>query len=108
MALEGGEPVGCAGCRRADCLASWYVVYFHLFARLICAAISEGHGDAALFLILEGADTSKKSSDGLLPIDTAPDPKVRNFILDGVEKSESKDLNPTDEDAVEAQKLNSA
>jgi 26S proteasome non-ATPase regulatory subunit 10 len=46
-------------------------------------AIAEGHGDAALFLILEGADTSKKDSEGTLALDTAPDAKVRSFILDG-------------------------
>lgn len=46
-------------------------------------AVAEGHGDAALFLILEGADTSKKDSDGRFALDTAPDAKVRSFIVDG-------------------------
>jgi len=40
-------------------------------------AISEGHGDAALYLLREGADSEKKDLDGRLAIDTAPDLKVR-------------------------------
>jgi hypothetical protein len=40
-------------------------------------AISEGHGDAALYLLREGADGEKKDADGRLAIDTAPDLKVR-------------------------------
>ncbi len=58
---------------------------------LICEAVSEGHGDAALFLIVEGADTTKKDLDGQLAMDTAPDLKVKEFILDGIKRSESKD-----------------
>jgi len=46
-------------------------------------AIAEGHGDAALFLILEGADSAKKDGEGRFALDTAPDAKVRSFILDG-------------------------
>jgi hypothetical protein len=34
-------------------------------------------------LILEGADTTKKSGEGQFALDTAPDAKVRQFILDG-------------------------
>ena len=40
-------------------------------------AVSEGHGDAALYLLREGADSEKKDLDGRLAIDTAPDLKVR-------------------------------
>jgi 26S proteasome non-ATPase regulatory subunit 10 len=40
-------------------------------------AVSEGHGDAALHLLREGADSEKKDLDGRLAIDTAPDLKVR-------------------------------
>jgi 26S proteasome non-ATPase regulatory subunit 10 len=40
-------------------------------------AISEGHGDAALLLLKEGAESNKKDIEGRLAIDTAPDSKVR-------------------------------
>jgi hypothetical protein len=40
------------------------------------AAISEGHGDAALLLLREGAESDKKDLDERLAIDTAPDAKV--------------------------------
>lgn len=39
-------------------------------------AISEGHGDAALFLLKQGAETDKRDNDGKLAIDLAPDSKV--------------------------------
>lgn len=34
-------------------------------------------GDAAVTLLKEGADTSKRDSDGFLAIDLAPDKEVR-------------------------------
>ncbi len=40
-------------------------------------AISEGQGAAALFLLKAGAETDKKTVDGYLAIDMAPDAKVR-------------------------------
>ncbi|KAG2415487.1 hypothetical protein HFD88_006678 [Aspergillus terreus] len=43
-------------------------------------AISEGHGDAAITLLKAGAETDKRSSDGLLAIDMAPDAKVSRFL----------------------------
>ncbi|KZF26306.1 ankyrin [Xylona heveae TC161] len=43
-------------------------------------AISEGHGDAALLLMKAGAETDKRDTDGKLPIDLAPDNKIRDFI----------------------------
>jgi 26S proteasome non-ATPase regulatory subunit 10 len=46
-----------------------------------CEAVSEGHGDAALYLLREGADSAKKDMDGRLAIDTAPDLKVRSIGL---------------------------
>lgn len=39
-------------------------------------AILEGHGEAALVLLRAGAEADKRDSDGRLPIDLAPDPKV--------------------------------
>ncbi len=41
-------------------------------------AISEGHGDAAMTLLKAGAETDKRSVDGQLAIDMAPDAKVRH------------------------------
>jgi len=41
------------------------------------AAISEGHGDAALLLLQNGADTNKKDMDGHVAIELVPDAKVR-------------------------------
>ena len=50
---------------------------------LTAGAVSEGHGDAALYLLKEGADSEKKDLDGRLAIDTAPDQKVRlQYALD--------------------------
>lgn len=40
------------------------------------AAISEGHGDAAMVLLKAGAETDKRDVDGNLAIDLAPDKKV--------------------------------
>lgn len=39
-------------------------------------AVSEGHGDTALLLLKEGAETDKRDVDGNLAIDLAPDNKV--------------------------------
>jgi 26S proteasome non-ATPase regulatory subunit 10 len=39
-------------------------------------AISEGHGDAAVLLLKEGAESGKKDREGALAIDLAPDSKV--------------------------------
>lgn len=39
-------------------------------------AISEGHGDAALFLLKEGAETDKRDVNKHLAIELAPDTKV--------------------------------
>ncbi|MCJ1468660.1 hypothetical protein MMC07_007289 [Pseudocyphellaria aurata] len=49
-------------------------------------AISEGHGDAALFLLKAGAETDKKDVDEHLAIDLAPDTKIRKFILQAAER----------------------
>ncbi|KAL9049705.1 MAG: hypothetical protein Q9162_007077 [Coniocarpon cinnabarinum] len=49
-------------------------------------AVVEGHGDAALELIKAGAVASKRDVDGRLPIDCAPDDKVRDFVLREAEK----------------------
>jgi 26S proteasome non-ATPase regulatory subunit 10 len=40
-------------------------------------AISEGHGDAALLLLQNGAEIDKRDADGHLAIELAPDAKVR-------------------------------
>lgn len=39
-------------------------------------AVSEGHGDAAAFLLKEGAEHDKRDSNGNLAIQLAPDVKV--------------------------------
>lgn len=40
-------------------------------------AIAEGHGDTAVLLLKRGAESDKKDSEGKLPIELAPDKKVR-------------------------------
>ncbi|KAL2207409.1 ankyrin [Sarocladium strictum] len=49
-------------------------------------AVAEGHGDAAVALLKEGADASIKNSAEELPLDLAPDKEVRNYILQGAER----------------------
>lgn len=49
-------------------------------------SIAEGRGDAALALLKAGAETDKKDSNGALPIDLAPDAKIRNYILRAAEE----------------------
>ncbi len=44
-------------------------------------AIGEGHGDIAVELMREGADSGKRDSEERLPLDHAPDKSVRQFIL---------------------------
>jgi len=39
-------------------------------------AISEGHGDAAVSLILSGAETDRRDSEGNLAVDLAPSKDV--------------------------------
>ncbi|KAI5304698.1 hypothetical protein KEM56_006090 [Ascosphaera pollenicola] len=54
-------------------------------------AIAEGHGDCAVMLIKEGAETDKENIDGDLAINLAPDQKVRDFIVQSA-KREGVDL----------------
>ena len=42
----------------------------------VLLAISEGHGEAAMILLREGADSDKEDQDGFLPIALAPDRSV--------------------------------
>lgn len=49
------------------------------------AAISEGHGDAAIALLKAGADSKKEDRDGQLPLSLAPDAKIREFLLQSAE-----------------------
>ncbi|KAM0722890.1 hypothetical protein Q7P37_001088 [Cladosporium fusiforme] len=44
-------------------------------------AIAEGHGDAAVVLLKAGAETDKRDGEGRLAIETAPDAKVREYVL---------------------------
>ena len=60
---------------------------------LLSAAISEGHGDAAISLLKAGADPKKEDRDGQLPLSLAPDAKIREFILTSAER-EGIDLEP--------------
>lgn len=48
-------------------------------------AISEGHGDVAVELLKQGADSGKKDADDRLSINCAPDQGVREFVLRGAE-----------------------
>jgi 26S proteasome non-ATPase regulatory subunit 10 len=48
-------------------------------------AVSEGHGDAAVFLLKEGAQSDKRDSEGNLAIQLAPDVKVcQEIIMEGL------------------------
>jgi len=49
-------------------------------------AISEGHGDGAVFLLKEGAQSDKRDSEGNLAIQLAPDVKIKTFILQSAER----------------------
>lgn len=49
-------------------------------------AIAEGHGDTALQLLKAGADSDKKDGLGKVPIQLAPDEKVRKYILRAAEE----------------------
>jgi 26S proteasome non-ATPase regulatory subunit 10 len=49
-------------------------------------AISEGHGDAAIFLLSQGAEWEKKDGEGRLAIELAPDAKVRGYVLQSAER----------------------
>ncbi|KAF8542096.1 ankyrin repeat-containing domain protein [Trichophaea hybrida] len=40
-------------------------------------AVAEGHGDAAVMLLKRGADSGAKDREGKLPIEMAPDRKVK-------------------------------
>ncbi|KAL2118940.1 hypothetical protein VTJ04DRAFT_5899 [Mycothermus thermophilus] len=44
-------------------------------------AVAEGHGDAAIALLKAGAETDKKDVDGYLPLDMAPGPDVKKYII---------------------------
>lgn len=44
-------------------------------------AISEGHGDVAVALLKDGADSGKKDSDDRLAIDCAPGGTVRAYVM---------------------------
>ncbi|KAJ5107413.1 hypothetical protein N7456_004088 [Penicillium angulare] len=49
-------------------------------------AVSEGHGDAAIFLLKSGAEADKRDNDGRLAVDLVPDDKVRQYILQTAER----------------------
>ncbi|KAI9669929.1 MAG: hypothetical protein M1831_006965 [Alyxoria varia] len=48
-------------------------------------AIAEGHGDTAMLLLRVGAEADKQDGEGRLPIDMAPDDKIRDFIMRSAE-----------------------
>jgi 26S proteasome non-ATPase regulatory subunit 10 len=54
-------------------------------------AVSEGHGDAALMLLLAGAEFDKEDGEGKRALDLAPDSKTRKFIVQAAER-EGMDL----------------
>lgn len=49
-------------------------------------SISEGHGDAALLLLMRGAEFDKEANDGSLALSLAPDAKTRSFIVQAAER----------------------
>ncbi|KAF2202721.1 ankyrin repeat domain-containing protein [Delitschia confertaspora ATCC 74209] len=49
-------------------------------------AVSEGHGDAALFLLTQGAEWDKKDHEGHVALELAPDAKTRKYILQAAER----------------------
>lgn len=49
-------------------------------------AICEGHGDAALLLLTQGADFEKEDRDGRRALDLVPDVKTRSFIVQAAER----------------------
>lgn len=49
-------------------------------------AVSEGHGDAALFLLQRGAEWEKKDSWDKVALEYAPDAKTRSFIVQSAER----------------------
>ncbi|KAF2746455.1 putative proteasome regulatory particle subunit [Sporormia fimetaria CBS 119925] len=49
-------------------------------------AVSEGHGDAALVLLLAGAEFEKEDKEGKRALELAPDAKTRRFIVQAAER----------------------
>jgi 26S proteasome non-ATPase regulatory subunit 10 len=49
-------------------------------------AISEGHGDVAVELLIAGAESDKKDKAERLAIQCAPDASVRKFITAAAER----------------------
>lgn len=44
----------------------------------MCSAVAEGHGDAAVFLLQNGAEHDKQDRDGNVALALSPDDKVRS------------------------------
>lgn len=49
-------------------------------------AVGEGHGDAAMALLLAGAEFDKEDREGKRALEVAPDGKTRTFILKAAER----------------------
>jgi 26S proteasome non-ATPase regulatory subunit 10 len=49
-------------------------------------AVSEGHGDAALLLLVQGADWEKEDGQGRRALEYCPDAKTRRFIVMSAER----------------------
>lgn len=49
-------------------------------------AMAEGHGDAALLLLMRGADFEKKDANDHLALDLVPDEKTRKYLLQAAER----------------------
>lgn len=49
-------------------------------------AISEGHGDVAVELLIAGAESDKKDKDGRLAIQCAPDASILRFVEAAAER----------------------
>lgn len=49
-------------------------------------AISEGHGDAALCLLMAGAEWDRKDSEGRVALECAPDKKTRVYVVQAAER----------------------
>ncbi|OAQ98922.1 hypothetical protein LLEC1_01088 [Akanthomyces lecanii] len=49
-------------------------------------AVAEGHGDAAVALLKEGADVAIKNAEGEVALELAPDKEIRTYILRAAER----------------------
>lgn len=49
-------------------------------------AVAEGHAEAALVLVRAGADVVKRDAEGRTAVQVAPDARVRDYVVRGIER----------------------